>query len=118
MHSADGSAFNSENLPVDYGLLGSAGVIFVDGFGKFWVETDEIRYTSRMVAMPMSEQYVGECHIGSGEHGGDQISPFWNSLASIDDDSFGTCPNDIGICALECELVSPLVVKSSSKPCL
>lgn len=104
VHSADGGAFNGEDLAVSDGLLGSAGGVFVDGVGQVGVEAEEVEDAARVVTVPVGEQYVGQGHVGGGERGGDQVGPFWLALAGVDDESFGACSYDVGVCALECEL--------------
>lgn len=105
MHGTNCGAFDAEDLPVGNGLLISAGHVFVNGLAEVGIEAEEVGDAACVVAVPVGEQYVRESHVGSGEHGGDQVGPLRNALAGVDEDPLGAGSYDIGVCALKCELV-------------
>lgn len=112
VHGTDGGAFDGEDLPVSDGLLGSARVVFVDGIAEVRVEAEEVGDTARVVTVPVGEQYVREGYVGGGERGGDQVGPFWNALAGVDEESVGACSDDVGVGSLKCKLAIRLATWS------
>lgn len=100
VHGADGGALDGDDLAVGDGLLGLAGVVFVDRGGEVWVEAEEVRDSAGVITVPVSEQDVGERHVGGGERRGNQAGPFWDALAGVDDESSGARAYDVGVCAL------------------
>ena len=104
VHGADGAAFDGEDLAVKDRLLGFTGCVFVDEGGEMRIEAEEVGNTTCMITMPVSKEDVGEGSVGGGERGGDQLGPFGDALAGVDDESFGASSYDVGVCALECEL--------------
>lgn len=87
VYSADSSTFDGKDLTIGNRLLCSTGRMFVDRVGEMRVETEEVGDSARMVTVPMSEKYVREGEVG-GDSGQDQVGPFWDALASVDDESF------------------------------
>ena len=71
MNGADGGPFDFEDLAVGDWLLGATRAVFVDGVGEVWIDTEEVRYATGMVTVPVGEQGVGEGNVGGFERGRD-----------------------------------------------
>jgi hypothetical protein len=54
--------------------------------------------------MPMREKYMRQGSFGGGNGRIDQISPIWNALSCVDNETFGAGADDVRVCSLECEL--------------
>ncbi len=104
VHGPDCGAPDAEHLAVCDRLLVLCWGVFVDGVKEVGVESDEVRDTSGVVSVPMGQEDVGQGDGGVGESGPDQVRPFWDPLAGVDDESLTTRSDDVRVCALEREL--------------
>lgn len=57
---ADGGTLDGEDLAVGDGLLGLAGVVFIDRAGEGRVEAEKVWDATGVIAVPVSEQDMGE----------------------------------------------------------
>ena len=55
MHSTYGGAFDGKHLTVCDGLLASARRMLVDRRLKMWIQSEKIRHTAGVIAVPMSK---------------------------------------------------------------
>ena len=101
---ADRGALHLEDLTVGDGLLVFARRVFIHCRGEARVESNQIRDTTGVVPMPMGEKDVGQRGRCAIECGRDQVGPFRVPLTSVDNESGRACPDNIGVCALQCEL--------------
>lgn len=87
MDCADGGSFNFKHLSIQNGLLISTWAVLINRRRQMRIETDQIRNTASVIAMPMCEEHMGKSDREIFQRGGDEIGPFRNALASIDDQS-------------------------------
>lgn len=104
MDSTDSGTFNFEDLSIDDGLLCLAWRVLVEGSRQLRIHADEIRDTTGMVAVPMSQEHVRQRKLASKQSLSDEISPVGNSLAGVDDESMGSSTYNVRVGALEGEL--------------
>lgn len=83
----NGGSFNFKQLSIQNGLLISTWAVLINRRRQMRIETDQIRNTSSVIAMPMCEEHVGKSDRKIFERGGDKIGPFRNALTSINDQS-------------------------------
>lgn len=57
-----------------------------------------------MIAVPVSEEYVGEADVKGREDGRNQVGPLGLALAGVDEEALGAGTYDVGIGTLKCEL--------------
>lgn len=68
------------------------------------VHANQIRNPTRVISMPVREKDMGERNSSSSECLMDEIRPFRNALAGINDETFGARPYDERVCSLQGKL--------------
>lgn len=104
MNGTECSALNREGLPVDDRLLGFAGSMLVYRRRDRRIQAQKVWNATGMVAMPVSEEYMGEADVKIRKGRRYQVGPLWDPLASVDKKTFGASTYDISIGTLEGEL--------------
>lgn len=103
VHRPHRGPFDPKHLPVDNGLLRLVGRVLVDGALKVGVQTEQVGHAARVVAVPVGEEHVREGDAQGVEGRGDEIRPFGDALARVDDEAGAARADDPGVCALEGE---------------
>lgn len=72
------------------------------------IHAEEVGDATRVVAMPVGEEHVGERDVEIGEGGGNQVGPFFVALGGVEEHSLGAGSNEIRVCSLEGEFAGIL----------
>jgi hypothetical protein len=96
--------FYFEGLAVDDRLLSPVRRMLENAWRKIGVHAEEIRNSTGVVTVPVSEEHIRQREATMGQSVPDQVRPFGNSLASVDDQTLCPCPDDIRIRPLEGKL--------------
>jgi hypothetical protein len=85
-------------------LLSPVRRVLKNAWCKIGVHAEEIRNSTGVVAVPVGEEHVRQREVTVGQSVPDQVRPFGNPLASVDDQTLCPCPDDIRIRPLEGKL--------------
>lgn len=105
VHSSDCCTVDSEDLAIHYGFLRLARRVLVDLRGQVRVHANEVEDTPSVVSVPMSQEHVGQGEVAGKQDTRDQISPVWNALPRVDNETLGASANDVSVCALQSKLL-------------